>query len=529
MKAAWQQSLDTGGVPLLDYVDLRRAEVHDTVPLDLDLDLHPTLPARPSVIPTPRVQTERAFEVVQDAATDRPASWMRWYVAALICLDAVAVVVAGLLALLVRFGTVDQPLKGTTYMLFVLAATVPWVGIMAASRAYEQRYLGLGSEEFRRVGNAVVRFTTLIAVVAYLLKIDVARGMVALALPLCAVLTLVQRYVARQVLHRLRGAGAACHRVLLVGEEGSAKALQQRLLASPHAGLRVVGRCSPVGRDQGGSLAHVREAIELVGADTVAVAHSPGVTPESLRRMAWALEDTGVDLLVAPAFTDVAGPRIHVRPVSGLPLLQIASPQFTGAGKVVKRAIDIAATLLLLTVLAPGLLVVALLVVITSRGPALFSQQRIGRDGRPFKLYKFRSMCVDAEQRRQELLAHNESDGVLFKMREDPRVTRVGRWMRRFSIDELPQLVNVLRGQMSLVGPRPPLPSEVAQYEQHVHRRLLVTPGLTGLWQVSGRSDLSWEESVRLDLYYVENWSVAMDAEILWKTMFAVLRGSGAH
>ncbi len=245
--------------------------------------------------------------------------------------------------------------------------------------------------------------------------------------------------------------------------------------------------------------------------------------------MAWALEGAGVDLLVAPAFTDVAGPRIHVRQVSGLPLLQIASPQFSGGRRLLKRTIDIVATMLGLIVLSPLLALVATLVAATSRGPAVFTQERIGRDGKPFRLYKFRSMCVDAEARREELVAENDCDGVLFKLREDPRVTRIGRWLRRYSIDELPQLVNVLLGHMSLVGPRPPLPSEVEQYEQHVHRRLLVTPGITGLWQVSGRSDLSWAETVRLDLYYVENWSVALDAEILWKTAFAVLRGSGAH
>ena len=273
----------------------------------------------------------------------------------------------------------------------------------------------------------------------------------------------------------------------------------------------------------------MRAAIEGCSADTVAVAHSPGVGPEALRRMAWALEGAGVDLLVAPAFTDVAGPRIHVRPVSGLPLLQIAAPRFSGGRWLLKRSIDVASTLLLLVLLSPVLLSVALLVRLTSRGPVVFTQERIGRDGKPFRLYKFRSMCVDAEARRAGLLAENDCDGVLFKLRDDPRVTPVGRWLRRYSLDELPQLVNVLRGQMSMVGPRPPLASEVEQYEQHVHRRLLVTPGITGLWQVSGRSELSWTETVRLDLYYVENWSVALDAEIVWKTLFTVLRGRGAH
>ncbi len=463
---------------------------------------------------------------LDDAVRLTAPVWQRWYVLALIGLDGLAMIVGGLVATWLWFETIAQPLKGFSYNQYVLAAVVPWIGAIAASRGYESRFLGLGSEEFRRVANASMRFTALSAVVAFALNVDPARGMVAVALPLCGLITLVQRYVARQVLHRMRSRGTACHRVLLIGEATEVATLERRLLASPHAGLRVVGHCGP---GRGGSLVHVRAAIEACGADTVAVAHSPGVSPEALRRMAWALEGAGVDLLVAPAFTDVAGPRIHVRQVSGLPLLQIASPQFSGGRRLLKRTIDLVATVLGLIVLSPLLALVATLVATTSRGPALFTQERIGRDGKPFRLYKFRSMCVDAEARREELVAENDCDGVLFKLREDPRVTRIGRWLRRYSIDELPQLVNVLLGHMSLVGPRPPLPSEVEQYEQHVHRRLLVTPGITGLWQVSGRSDLSWAETVRLDLYYVENWSVALDAEILWKTAFAVLRGSGAH
>jgi exopolysaccharide biosynthesis polyprenyl glycosylphosphotransferase len=462
----------------------------------------------------------------QPVSVDPWPAWVRLYVPVLVVLDAVAVLAGGAIAMLVRFGTLAEPLKGHSYLVFVVGATVPWVGTMAACRAYEPRFLGLGSEEFRRVANGAVRFTALAAVIAFTLDLDPARGMVAVALPASGALGLAQRYAARQLLHRLRASGTACQRVLLVGEGPAVEAMAQHLAGSPHAGLRVVGRCGP---GSGGSLAHVRATIERCGADTVAVAHSPGVSPEALRQMAWTLEGAGVELLVAPAFTDVAGPRIHVRPVSGLPLLQIAAPRFTGGRWLLKRSIDLAVTVLLLVALAPLLVAVAVLVRLTSRGPVLFRQERIGRGGKPFRLYKFRSMCVDAEQLREELLEENEADGVLFKLRHDPRVTRIGRGLRRYSLDELPQLVNVLRGQMSLVGPRPPLPSEVEQYEQHVHRRLLVTPGITGLWQVSGRSELSWTESVRLDLYYVENWSVAFDAEIAWKTVFAVLRGSGAH
>jgi exopolysaccharide biosynthesis polyprenyl glycosylphosphotransferase len=249
-----------------------------------------------------------------------------------------------------------------------------------------------------------------------------------------------------------------------------------------------------------------------------------------MRRLAWSLEGTGIDLLVAPALTDVAGPRINIRPVSGLPLLQVAEPKFTGIPRLVKRGIDILAAAIGLIALAPVFALVAALVRGTTPGPVLFRQIRIGRDGKPFTMLKFRSMFADAEQRLDELrVLSDHGDGVLFKLRGDPRITAVGKRLRRYSLDELPQLINVLRGQMSLVGPRPPLPSEVARYETDVFRRLLVKPGITGLWQVSGRSDLDWAQTVRLDLYYVENWSVALDAEILWKTLSAVASGSGAR
>jgi exopolysaccharide biosynthesis polyprenyl glycosylphosphotransferase len=250
---------------------------------------------------------------------------------------------------------------------------------------------------------------------------------------------------------------------------------------------------------------------------------------DGVRRLAWQLEGSGVDLVVAPSLTNVAGPRITIRPVAGLSLLHVDEPEFTGFRRVFKTVYDRALALGILVALAPVLAVVALAVRLSSRGPVFFSQERVGQNGRAFRLWKFRSMYVDAESRRPQVEDLNESDGVLFKIRRDPRVTPVGRLLRRLSIDEMPQLWNVVRGDMSLVGPRPPLPSEVASYASEVRRRLLVKPGLTGLWQVSGRADLTWEESVRLDLHYVENWSVALDFMILWKTVGAVLHGRGAY
>jgi exopolysaccharide biosynthesis polyprenyl glycosylphosphotransferase len=289
--------------------------------------------------------------------------------------------------------------------------------------------------------------------------------------------------------------------------------------------LNVVGEPVPVV----GSLSTVTQAMQEVRADTLAVAASPGINGEALRRLSYELEGTGVDLLVAPALTNVAGTRISIRPVAGLPLLHVDEPELTGARKLVKTGFDVSTALILTVLLLPLLLGISLVVGATSRGPVLFKQIRVGRDGDLFCVWKFRTMNHDAEARRAQLEKFNEHDGVLFKIRDDPRITTVGRFLRKYSLDELPQLVNVLRGDMSLVGPRPPLPSEVEQYEGHAHRRLLVKPGITGLWQVSGRSNLSWEDTVRLDLQYVENWSLGLDLMVLAKTVLTVIRGSGAY
>ena len=278
-----------------------------------------------------------------------------------------------------------------------------------------------------------------------------------------------------------------------------------------------------------GSLTSVPEAVAKLGVDTVAVTASRGLTSGVLKRLGWDLEGAGVDLVVAPALTDVAGPRVHVRPVSGLQLLYVEQPEFTGPTWAMKEAFDRALAALALLVLSPLLVLIAASIRLTTAGPVIFRQVRVGRDGEVFTVYKFRTMVVDAEPHLETLWEISEGNGVLFKLKDDPRVTGVGRFLRRLSLDELPQLWNVLIGSMSLVGPRPALPNEAERYGRSTARRLLVKPGITGLWQVSGRSDLSWEDSVRLDLYYVENWSFAGDIQILWKTLSAVVRGQGAY
>jgi exopolysaccharide biosynthesis polyprenyl glycosylphosphotransferase len=276
-------------------------------------------------------------------------------------------------------------------------------------------------------------------------------------------------------------------------------------------------------------LDRVADVVQRYEADTVAVLSCPEMSGAGLRDLAWELEKTGTDLCVAPALLDVAGPRTTIRPVAGLPLLHVDHPEFTGLRRLIKAAFDRAMALTALLLLSPLFILICSIIRLSDGGPAFFRQTRVGREGRAFMVFKFRTMVVDAEARKAQLVSLNESDGVLFKMRRDPRITRAGVWLRRWSLDELPQLINVLIGDMSMVGPRPALPQEAALYGDHVRRRLAVKPGITGLWQVNGRSDLTWDESVRLDLRYVENWSFMLDLQILWKTWSAVFRGSGAY
>ncbi|MCW2666361.1 MAG: exopolysaccharide biosynthesis polyprenyl glycosylphosphotransferase [Frankiales bacterium] len=474
---------------------------------------------------------QRAVDTVIEER--RTPAWQRRLVHRLVVMDFLAGVLAAVVAVTLRFG---QDI-GQFYLLASVALPFVWVGACTSTRAYEPRFLGTGSEEFRRVFDAGVRLLALVALTSYAFKLDLARLYVLLALPLSVGLTLLLRYAARQWLHRMRASGRCLHKVIVVGRERSCAELVRQLRRESHAGFSVVGAC--VDRAQGetvegvpvvGSSTTIVEALRRTGADTVAVGAWSDLTQADLRRLSWQLEGSGVDLVVAPSLTDIAGPRIHIRPVAGLPLLHIEEPEFGGGRRLLKGTVDRALALAAVLVLLPLLLSVSIAVRLNSGGPALFRQTRVGADGKTFTMFKFRSMYVDAEARLAELQDRNEAaDGLLFKMKDDPRITPVGGWLRAFSLDELPQLLNIVRGDMSLVGPRPPLPREVEQYGDDVRRRLLVKPGLTGLWQISGRSDLSWDESVRLDLHYVENWSLALDAMILWKTVFAVVQRKGAY
>ncbi len=478
----------------------------------------------------------------------RPTStgWLDLYCSRLLLSDTAAVVVGVAAARMLRFGVGSSALLAdftlVSYSMVSTLLALTWAMVLALFRTREPRVVGTGVEEYRRITHASLALFGSVAIVAYLLKLDIARGYLIVALPLGLMLLLGSRRLWRGWLLRQRAAQKCYSSVLVVGSHKAAVAMAETFARDPSAGYRVVGVCEPGWANVGkvldivghpvpvlGNEHAVLEAIERSGADTVAVSNTEFLGAEGMRALAWDLEATQTNLVVSSGVVDVAGPRLQISPVAGLPLLHVDKPQYQGASKFHKLAFDVVGAGCALLVLSPLMVLVALGVKLSSPGPVFYRAERIGLKGEPFAMLKFRSMVADAEERRLTLVHANEGAGPLFKLKRDPRVTPLGRWLRRFSLDELPQLFNVLTGQMSIVGPRPPLRSEVDAYSGDVHRRLLVKPGITGLWQVSGRSDLSWEESVRLDLYYVENWSFTQDLVISWRTLRAVLGSSGAY
>jgi exopolysaccharide biosynthesis polyprenyl glycosylphosphotransferase len=421
--------------------------------------------------------------------------------------------------------------------LIALTGAIVWVAAVLVSRGYETRRLGDGPEEFQSLLRAAFGVIAALGVVSYSFQMLLPRRMVLLAIPLIALICVVNRHLARKSLHNRRYHGQAMRRTLIVGEPTAVRDVVNDLAAVKHHGYQIIGACVPVpgpeieenlDLDVLGGVSEVPQVVVDNDIDSVIVVGAQ-LSGTPLRRLSWALEQTGADLVVAPGLVEVTGPNVTLRPSAGLSLLLVEPPSARVGRMLLKSMIDRAVGIMLLAVAAPVIAVAALLVRLTSPGSAFFRQHRVGLDGKMFTMFKLRSMVVDAEQRKDELEEQSDRDGLMFKMHADPRITKVGKVLRRLSLDELPQLWNVVRGDMSLVGPRPPLPSEYQAYHDAVHRRLRVRPGLTGLWQVSGRADLTWEESVRLDLRYVDNWSIALDLLILWKTFRAVIKGSGAY
>ncbi|HET6529088.1 MAG TPA: sugar transferase [Actinoplanes sp.] len=463
-------------------------------------------------------------------------AWEARYVKQLLVIDSGATLVATLAAFVLRF-------QGAPYARWYLLLSVllppTWLGVLAVTHAYERRLLFVGTDEYQRVIRAGIRLTVGMALASYVLSADLARGYLLIALMLTTALSLLGRFLLRRRLHRARARGRCMHRVLVLGHARTVAETTRQLHRGYHHGLQVIGACLPAGQlaDAArtvdvpvfGALGAAANSAAAAGADTVMVLSCPELDGPMLRRLAWELERDDIDLIVSSSLVDTAGDRITVRPVDGLPMMHVEHPRLAGGRRLIKSVFDVSVAAVLLVLLAPLFLGIALWIKVGSRGRVFFRQVRVGRGGEIFSMYKFRTMHVDAEHRLHTMREQNESSGVLFKIRADPRVTRAGRRLRRHSLDELPQLINVLLGEMSLVGPRPPLPAEVDQYPDDMRRRLVVKPGMTGLWQVSGRSDLSWEDAIRLDLRYVENWSLSVDLVILMRTALVVMRGAGAY
>ncbi|MBB2991288.1 exopolysaccharide biosynthesis polyprenyl glycosylphosphotransferase [Mycolicibacterium iranicum] len=477
----------------------------------------------------------------------RVPAWQQGYARRLLIIDLIAVLTAVGLAQWVRFGGLGGEVATFQYLDYIVVSLLiaaTWMVALSINNSRSTRVIGSGAEEYRRVWLATLSVFGGVAIVSMLFKLEIARGYLIIALPAGLLFLGLFRWVARQLVVRARAKHGRCiTRVLVVGSPSAVRDLTSSLARDPASEYEVVGACvpGPLSRSKidvpgvgaiptFGDESNVVGAVTATNSHAVAVAATERLNGRGIRDLSWELEKLDIDLLVAPGVVDIAGPRLQMRPVSGLPLIHVEKPQYHGAKRFQKRFFDITFSSAVLLFGLPLLIPVAIAIKLTSRGPVFYRSERIGLDGTPFQMIKFRTMVDGADKMVDKLTAQNESEGgVLFKIREDPRVTSIGKLLRKYSIDELPQFINVLKRDMSVVGPRPPLAKEVKSYDDHAKRRLLVRPGITGLWQVSGRSDLSWEDSVRLDLFYVENWSMIADLLIAVKTVKAVFGHSGAY
>ena len=476
------------------------------------------------------------------------ARWHRQFAHHLLLTDVAVLLAAAVLGAIIRFGA-DSDVRtagplSLSYWSYGAALALGWSVALQAYRTRDDRVIGDGVEEYRRLVRATVAFFGVVAIFSLIFKFDSSRGYLAITFPLGLVGLLASRRAWRLWLQRKRASGEMVNRALVIGGTRSAEDIIRQLHRDSRHGVHVAGVWVPdtdVPRDAWldfpgisvpvmGTERNLRRALEASGAEMVIVTDSEHLGHEGLKELTWELEGLDIDLLVSPNVVDVSGSRIQLSRVGKLPLLSIEKPTYADAATWPKRLFDRTGAAFLILLASPLLIGAAVAVKLTSRGPIFYRQERIGRDGEPFGMLKFRSMHPDADARLSTVLAaQGESLGPMAKLKSDPRVTPIGGFLRRYSIDELPQLFNVLFGTMSLVGPRPQRQFEVDLYDHAAHRRLRVLPGMTGLWQVSGRSDLAWGDAIRLDTYYVENWSMTGDLAILWRTVRAVLGSSGAY
>lgn len=441
-----------------------------------------------------------------------------------------AALAGDVLAILASVGIGCLVWRGPDQWPAIAGLAILWLMALATRSSYDPRRIGVGSDEFKSVLSATTGLFFAVASVAYALNYTTGRQfLIATFLAGMILLPLARRILRAWVFSRRR-AGAFLQKTLVIGEGPNSEELVERLREDPRAGFEVVSQIS--GPRAGATdldewLEEVTSTIDRHGVNAVAVTQTPTVNSEVIRRLSWRLEGPSVDLLVAPTLGDVTGPRLSVRPAAGLPLLHLEEPLLGGPEAWIKRIFDLTLSVVMLVLLAPVMAVIAIGIAATSRGPVFFVQDRVGKAGRIYRLVKFRTMIDGADQMREEVLGLGST--TLEEYATDPRITPFGRFLRRWSLDELPQLFNVVAGQMSLVGPRPMLVTELPLLAEQDHRRHITMPGMTGLWQIAGRKEVPWDERMQMDLRYVENWSLALDLVIMVKTIKAVATGRGAH
>ncbi len=460
--------------------------------------------------------------------------------------DAVALLAATLLATYVRFDRLDsyagfENVGLVNYYQISLFVAVIWLGFLWSEHLYDLERLTWGAGEFSRVMRALAMGVVGFILLTFVIKTPgLSRLWTVLAFGFAVAFVTLGRLGVRHFMARRHRQGRLRRRTIIVGFNTEAQGIAKTLLAHPEQGLTPIG-CLASSRHDVLSLDYcagtlpclgvARDLVDVVAAndvDTVIIVSS-AFDNDVIGRMIGELRGVNVSIHLSSGLFEVLTSRLLVREIAGLPLVTIRPVSLSRGNLLTKRVFDVVLASAILVVGLPVWLLLAAAIAIDSRGPIFYRQRRVGKDGEKFDMLKFRSMSVDAEERLHALQEANEATGPLFKMKDDPRVTRMGKWMRKFSVDEFPQLLNVLHGEMSLVGPRPPLPGETAAYSESHWRRMEVPPGMTGLWQVSGRSSLTFEEMVRLDLFYIENWSVGFDMALLGRTLPAVLFARGAY
>lgn len=450
----------------------------------------------------------------------------------LMATDAVSIALAMLLGVVVssRESSWQIPPLLAVYGTPILIGAI-WFGLLGLRGSYDERIVGLGTEEIRRILTATVWTFAVVAGTSYLIRADISRAYAFVSLPVGVIVIAALRFAWRGWLYRARARGEFMVTTVVIGQPGAATQLAAKLSQDSYTGY-VVAKCMDLPQKDVAVLQPWLDSVDLAiaetGAQAIAIVASDTTSDEVVRQLAWRLEGRTIDFLIAPAMLDVAGPRLSVRPASGLPLLHLDEVSLSRPQRFAKRSFDLVGSTLAVVLLSPILVACALAVRMTSAGPVIFKQQRIGRSGISFTVFKFRTMVADADALRDRLREEHDLDDPMFKLANDPRITPVGRYLRRWSLDELPQLFNVMGGSMSLVGPRPHPLDDVKRYESAAFRRLALKPGMTGLWQVEGRSDLDWAEALQLDLYYVERWTLAGDIVLMMRTIRAVAKGRGA-